>query len=389
MSDTTPRELYFDHAATTPLAPEVLEEMMPFLTGQFGNASTLYQLGVDARYAVEKARRRVARTIGARDDEILFTAGGTESDNLAIQGVLSAHGERGDHVISCGTEHSAVRNTLLHLEAAGRCRVTWLPVGESGRVDPVDVEKTIDDETVLITLMLANSETGVIHPIGEIGQIARERGVLFHCDAVQAIGKEAVDMSALGVDLLSLAAHKFHGPKGVGALWVREGVEIAPQIHGGSQERGLRAGTENVAGTVGMGKAIQMAEALRERERPRLRTLRDRLLDGLLAAVEDLHVNGDEEHRLAGMLNLSVAGVEGSRLVTLAAEEGIAIAAGSACTAVGTVRSHVLTAMGLPDERVEGAIRISLGRDNSEAAIDCAIERLPPLIHQLRRDSAA
>jgi cysteine desulfurase len=385
----TRRALYLDNNATTPLAPEVLEEMMPYLTEQFGNASTIYQFGVDARYGVEKARRRVAKALhAARDEEILFTAGGSESDNLAIKGSVLARRERGRHIISCHTEHKAVLNTLAWLEEEHGCEVTWIPVGASGRVDPDDVRRAIREDTVLITLMFANSETGAIHPIAEVGEIARERGVTFHCDAVQAVGKEPLDVSALQVDLLSISGHKFNAPKGVGALYVRDGVALTPIIHGGGQERGLRAGTENVPGIVGLGRAIQLAEQRRPEEQARLRAMKERLVAGLQAAVDGIARNGDPERCLAGTVNLGITGIEGPRLVALAGEDGISIAAGSACTTHGTARSHVLETMGLPDEQIRGAVRISLGRFTTDEAIDHVLEVLPRLIRRLREAAA-
>ncbi|MBN1475456.1 cysteine desulfurase [Candidatus Sumerlaeota bacterium] len=379
----TPHALYFDNAATTPLAPEALGVMMPFLSDRFGNPSAIYSQGIDARYAVEKARRRVARAIGAREGEIIFTASGSESDNLAIKGTFLARRHRGMHVISCTTEHSAVLNTLEALSDFG-AEVTLIDVGESGVIDPDDVARAIRDDTVLITVMFANSETGVIHPIAEIARVARERGVVFHCDAVQSVGKEPIDVETLGVDLLSLSGHKIHGPKGGAALYVRRGVEIQPIIHGGNQEGGLRAGTENVPAIAGLGAALELAEALRPAEMPRLRALGDWIIERLQRSINGVQLCGDPAHRLATILCLTIEGIEGARLVSLAGEEGISIAAGSACSAGGLAPSHVLTAMGLPMGRVSGGIRISLGRENTDAAVDHLIAKLPLLVRALR-----
>lgn len=380
----SPAALFFDHNATTPLAPEVLEEMMPFLTEEFGNASTVYPLGVNARYGVEKARRRVAKAIGAQPEEIVFTGGGSESDNLAIKGVALAQRGQGRHIVSCPTEHEAVLEPLRWLESRFGFEVTWLPPGRSGRIDPDDLARALRPDTALVTLMFANNETGVLHPVAEIGRITRERGVLFHTDAIQAVGKEPIDVHALGIDLLSLSAHKVYGPKGVGALFVRSGVAIEPLVHGGHHERGLRAGTENVAGIVGLGKALEIAAARREAEMARERALKARLAERLLAALDGVEINGDQEHCLAGTLNVGIAGISGPRLVGLAAAENLCIAAGSACRTGETASSHVLTAMGLPAPAVEGAVRLSLGRGTTEAAVDHLAERLAALVRQLR-----
>jgi cysteine desulfurase len=302
---------------------------------------------------------------------------------LAIKGIHLARRHRGTHVISCTTEHSAVLNTLEALSDLG-ADVTLLEVGESGIIDPDDVARAIRDDTVLITLMFANSETGVLHPIDEIARVARERGVILHCDAVQAVGKEPIDVDALGVDLLSLSGHKIHGPKGGAALFVRRGVEIQPIIHGGNQEGGLRAGTENVPAIAGLGAALELAEALRPVEMPRLRALGERIIERLKKSIDGVQLCGDPAHRLATIMCLTIEGIEGARLVSLAGEEGIAIAAGSACTAGGLAPSHVLTAMGLPLGRVSGGIRISLGRENTEAAVDHLTSKLPLLVRALR-----
>jgi cysteine desulfurase len=384
MTDPTPRELFFDYNATTPIAPEALEEMMPFLTEEFGNASTIYPFGVQARYGIEKARERVAKALGAQSEEIVFTGGGSESNNLAIKGAALANRERGRHLISCMTEHRAVMEPLHWLERYFDDEVTMLCPQRSGAIDLDELIAAIREDTVLISLMFANNETGVLHPIAEVGRIARERGILFHCDAIQGVGKEEVDVNALGVDLLSLSGHKIYAPKGVGALYVREGTRLESFIHGGSHERGLRAGTENVAGIAGLGRAIEIVDARRVEEMARLRGLKRRLAEGLQSALDGIDVNGDPEHSLAGTLNLGIQGISGPRLVALAAEEGICIAAGSACRTGGTASSHVLEAMGLPQVDVDGAVRLSLGHWTTEGAVDHLIAALPPLIGRLR-----
>lgn len=382
---------YFDHAATAPLAPEVQEAMRPYLGERFGNASTIYPLGVEAAYAVERARLQVLRALHADEAQtrVVFTGSATEAINLAHKGMVWASGRRPAHVISCVTEHSASLQSLRWLETRGEAAVTWLPVGVTGRADPAGVERALRPGTALISLMLANSETGVLHPIAEAARTARAHGVLIHCDAAQAAGKVPVDFAALGVDLLSINAHKFHGPKGVGALLIRGGVEIEPLIHGGGQEGGLRAGTENVAGIVGLGAAIELAVRLREAEATRLLGLRRRVIEGVQSRVRGVHVHGDQTHCLPSTLNLGIEDVEGPRVVALMGERGFSIAAGSACTARGTARSHVLTAMGLPEAQVAGAIRISLGRGNTASSADDLVEALAEVIDSLRRGESA
>ncbi len=356
---------YFDHAATAPLAPEVQEAMRPYLGERFGNASTIYPLGVEAAYAVERARLQVLRALHADEAQtrVVFTGSATEAINLAHKGMVWASGRRPAHVISCVTEHSASLQSLRWLETRGEAAVTWLPVGVTGRADPAGVERALRPGTALISLMLANSETGVLHPIAEAARTARAHGVLIHCDAAQAAGKVPVDFAALGVDLLSINAHKFHGPKGVGALLIRGGVE--------------------------MGAAIELAVRLREAEATRLLGLRRRVIEGVQSRVRGVHVHGDQTHCLPSTLNLGIEDVEGPRVVALMGERGFSIAAGSACTARGTARSHVLTAMGLPEAQVAGAIRISLGRGNTASSADDLVEALAEVIDSLRRGESA
>jgi cysteine desulfurase len=395
--------LHFDNAATTPLDPAVRDAMLPFLGERFGNASALHPGGVEARYAVEKARQRVARAIGAEPEEIVFTASGTESANLALRGVARAarRRNRGEpvHVVAGATEHRAVLETLRDLECDGLFDFTLVPVDQRGIVDPHAVESAIRPETRLLTFMLINSETGAQHPIETIA-VARDMavkvaqtqgislGIPFHCDACQAIGKMPIDVGLLGIDLLTLNGHKFHGPQGVGALWIKSGVEIAPVITGGGQERGLRAGTENVAGIVGLGAAIGIAQERMLQDVRAMDTMRARIAE-TLTEVEGVHVNSPEDQCAPHILNLGIEGLDGRRLVSIAGEKGICLAAGSACSMTGTEPSHVLTAMGLPLERVRGAIRISLGRFNTQAGVDRLLAEMPDLIAEARRQFAA
>lgn len=386
MTPLTPRELFFDYNATTPIAPEVLEEMMPFLTEEFGNASTIYPFGVNARYGIEKARQRIARALGAKPEEIVFTGGGSESNNLAIKGAALANRERGRHLISCMTEHRAVLEPLHWLEKYFSDEITLLTPQREGAIDLDQLIDAIRDDTAMITLMLANNETGVLHPIAEVGKIARERGILFHCDAIQGAGKEKIDVAGLNVDLLSISGHKIYAPKGVGVLFVREGTTLESFIHGGSHERGLRAGTENVAGIVGLGRAMELVDAHRTEEMPRLRALKQRMAKGLLERIDGIDVNGDQINALAGTLNIGVRGIYGPRLVALAAERNICLAAGSACRTGSSASSHVLTSMGLPEANVNGAVRISLGRWTTDRAVDHLLDVLQELIETIRKE---
>lgn len=380
------RRIYLDNAATTPLAPPVLEAMLPFFAQGFGNASAVHTWGREARRAVEAARRQVMRAIGARQpQEILFTSGGTESDNWVLTGAVFANGHPGDcHIITSAIEHHAVLHTCQWLEKLG-CRVTYLPVDGTGRVDPADVEKAICPETALVSVMLANNEVGTLQPIAEIGAICRARNVLLHTDAVQAIGAVPVDVEALQVDLLSLSAHKFHGPKGAGALYVRRGVKLENLLHGGAQERGLRAGTENVPALVGMGKAIEIAVADLEKNAARMIRLRERLISGVMARVDNVRLNGHPTERLPGNVNLSFDGVEGEALLLRLDLAGVAGSSGSACTSGALDPSHVLMALGLTEAQAQGSLRLTLGTDTTEADVDEAADRLAPIVADLRK----
>ena len=375
--------IYLDNAATTAVSPEVLEAMLPYFTQCFGNPSSIHSTGRDARRVVDAARRQVAAAIGAQPQEIYFTAGGSESDNWAIKGTAFARRNKGNHIITSAIEHHAVLHTCAWLEKQG-FEVTYLPVDEFGRVRVEDVEKAITDKTILITIMAANNEIGTIQPIEEIGRLAHDKGILFHTDAVQAIGAMPIDVNAMHIDMLSMSGHKFHGPKGIGALYIRKGVKIDQYLHGGAQERGQRAGTENLAGIVGMGKAIEIATQHLEENARRLTALRDKLIDGILAEIPDVRLNGHRTQRLPNNVNVSVRYVEGEALLLRLDLAGIAGSSGSACTSGSLDPSHVLLAIGLPHEIAHGSLRLSLGTDTTEAEIDEVLDKLPGIVKNLR-----
>jgi len=378
--------VYMDHNATTPLREEVLEAMLPYLREEFGNASSLHSFGIRARRAIESAREKVATALGAEPREIVFTGCGTESDNQAIKGVAFANRNNrsgGDHIITSHIEHKAVLQTCQYLEKQG-FRVTYLPVDELGLVNPDDVAQAITDRTVLVSVMFANNEVGTIQPIAEIARVCREKEVYFHTDAVQAVGKLPVDVGKLGVDILSLSAHKFYGPKGVGALYVRKGVKVDSLLHGGHQERGRRAATENVAGIVGLGKAIELRLGEMAAEAERLTALRERLYDGVVAQIDHVHLNGHPTERLPGTLNLCFEYVEGEGIIMGLDLAGVAVSSGSACTSATLSPSHVLLAMGVHPAVAQGSIRFSLGRGNTGADVDYVLETLPPIVERLR-----
>jgi cysteine desulfurase len=380
--------VYLDNHATTPLDPRVLEAMLPFLTGKFGNAaSNSHSFGWTAAAAVEMARRQIANAIGASAQEIVFTSGATESDNLAIKGVAEACGNKGNHIITAVSEHKAVLDSCRHLEKTG-CRVTWLPVKNDGLIDLDQLKAAFTDQTILVSIMAANNETGVLQPIEKIGKLCRERGVLFHSDAVQALGKVPLNVASANVDLASLTAHKLYGPKGCGALYVRQDafVRLAPMIDGGGHESGLRSGTLNVPGIVGFGKACEIAHNELAEERSRLAGMRDRLHSRLTAELDHVVVNGCMEHRLPGNLNMSFLHVEGETLLT--GLNDVALSSGSACSSGKTHASHVLKALGLSDEAAGSAIRFGIGRFNTEAEIDYVAGRVIELVKNLREVSA-
>lgn len=378
--------IYLDHGATTPLAKEVLEEMMPYLTDKFGNPSSIHSFGREARKAIEDAREKVAKAINADPGEIIFTGGGTEADNLAIKGIARGYRHKGNHIITSAVEHHAVLDACLALQKEG-FEVTILPVDEYGMVSVEDVKKAITDKTILITIMHANNEVGTIQPIAEIGEIAKEKGIYFHTDAVQTVGKIPVDVKELKVDLLSLSAHKIYGPKGVGALYVRKGLKLEPLANGGGQERKRRPGTENVAGIVGLGKAIELAVAEMPREAERLIKLRDKLIKGVLEKIPYVKLNGHPQERLPHNANFSVEYIEGESMLLMLDMKGIAASSGSACTSGSLDPSHVLLAMGIPHEVAHGSLRLTLGKDNTEEQIDYVLEVLPGIVERLREMS--
>jgi cysteine desulfurase len=377
------KRIYMDHNATTPLREEALVAMLPYLQEEFGNPSSLHAFGRQARRAIETAREQVATTLGTRPREIVFTGCGTESDNQAIKGVAYANRGQGDHVVTTQVEHKAVLQACQYLEKQG-FRVTYLPVDQYGVVDPGDVARAITGQTVLVSVMFANNEVGTVQPIAEIGRICQERGVTFHTDAVQAVGKLPVDVAELGVDLLSLSAHKFYGPKGIGALYVRQGVKIDPLLHGGHQEWGRRAATENVAGIVGLGRAIELRREEMAAEVDRLTALRKRLHEGIVARIDHVYLNGHPTRRLPGTLSLCFDYVEGEGIIMGLDLAGIAVSSGSACTSASLEPSHVLLAMGVQPATAQGSIRFSLGRENTEEDVDHVLEALPPVVERLR-----
>ena len=377
--------IYMDHNATTPLDPAVLEAMLPYLKEHFGNpSSTTHQYGKVAREAVEEAREKVARLIKARREEIIFTSGATESDNLAIKGVAYAYKDKGNHIITSSIEHKAVLNTCHFLEEEG-FKVTYLPVDRYGLVDPDDVKKAITKETILISIMQVNSEVGTIEPIEEIGRIAKEKGIIFHTDAVQGVGKIETDVGKLNVDLLSISGHKIYGPKGVGALYIRKGLKLIPLIHGGGQERSIRSGTENVPGIVGLGKACEIAGEVMEKEAEKLTCLRNKLVEAVLSEIPDSQLNGHPERRVPGNANFSFRGVEGESLIL--SLKDFALSSGSACTSASLKASYVLLAMGLPEAIAHCSIRVGLGRGNTEEQIDLLIKELKENVARLRKMS--
>ena len=377
------KRVYLDHAATSPVRREVVEAMLPHFSETMGNASSLHMFGQRAKRALEEARQSVARALGAHPKEIYFTSGGTESNNLAIKGVARANGDRGRHLITSPIEHHAVLNTLHHLETEGY-EVTYLPVDDRGIVDFDALECSIRDDTILISIMLANNEVGTIEPLSQIADIARRKGILLHTDAVQAVGKVPVDVDDLGVDLLSLTAHKLYGPKGTGALYVRHGTRIAPLLHGGHQERTMRPGTENIPGIVGLAAALDLACRDLDTESARLAALRERLESGIRDRIQDVRMNGHPELRLPNILNMSFARAEGESLLLALDTKGIAVSTGSACAAGSAEPSHVLQAMGVDSLLAQGSLRFSLGRDNDKDDIDYVLDALAEIVHRLR-----
>ncbi|MFC1998234.1 cysteine desulfurase NifS [Chloroflexota bacterium] len=377
------KRIYLDHAATTPARPEVVQAMLPYYTDSFGNPSSVYSYGAEAREAISEAREKVAALTGANADEIVFTSGGTEADNYAIQGIAYASQDRGNHIITTPIEHHAVLDTCRWMEKRG-FDVTYLPVDKYGFVDPGDVKKAITDKTILISVMHANNEVGTIEPISEISVIAKEANVCFHTDAVQTVGHIPVDVNDLGVDLFSMSAHKLYGPKGTGALYIRKGTVIDKYLHGGEQERNRRASTENVAGIVGFGVAAEMARQELTEEMQKMTAMRDKLAGGIFERIGDVHMTGHPSKRLPGNVNLRVDYVEGESILLNLDIEGICASSGSACTSSSLNPSHVMLALGVPPDQARSTIRFTLGRINTDEEIDRVLDVLPKIVTRLR-----
>lgn len=377
------KRIYLDYAATTPVHPRVLQEMQPFFSEKFGNPSSLHFLGQEAKIAVGTARGRVARLIGAWPEEIVFTSGGTEADNFALEGIAYAREDKGNHIIVSAIEHHAVVKCAKFLQSRG-FQVTFLPVGGDGRVDPGEVKKSITDKTILVSVMHANNEIGTIQPLAEISKVVKEKGILLHSDAVQTVGHLPFNVDALGADLLSVSAHKLYGPKGVGALYVRKGTKMISLLHGGAQERGYRASTENVPAIVGLGVAAEVVLEEMLEERTRLIPLRDKLIKGILDKIPDTQLNGHPSLRLPNNVNVSFKYIEGEAVLLNLDLQGIAASSGSACSSGSTEPSHVLSAIGLAPEVARGSIRFTLGRLVKEEEINFVLEVLPKIVEKLR-----
>ena len=375
-----------DHSATSPVDPDVLKAMEPYFTDSFGNASTLYSLGREGKKAIESAREKVASIIGAETKEIIFTSGGTESDNIAILGTAFKLKKNGNHIITSDIEHPAVYETCKHLEKIG-FNVTYLPVYDDGIVKVSDLEDAITDKTILISVMHANNEIGTIQPIAEIGKIAREKNIYFHTDAVQTVGKIPVNVEELNVDMLSLSSHKLYGPKGVGALYLRKGVRIEPIMYGGGHERGIRPGTENVPGIVGLGKACSLAEKNLLEDAQNITNLRDMLIERVLAENEESYLNGHRTKRLPNNANFRFTGIEGESLILHLDSKGISTSTGSACSSTKLEASHVLLAIGLKQEDAHGSLRISLGHENTNEDIEYTVTAIKEVVEKLREMS--
>ena len=375
-------KVYMDNAATTKLSPDVLNAMMPYLTDIYGNASSVHAFGREAREGVEHARNQVAAAINASPDEIFFTAGGTESDNMAIKGVAHKYAKKGKHIITTAIEHHAVLHTCEALEKEGY-EVTYLPVDEDGLISVEQVRAAMRDDTLLVTVMFANNEVGTIEPIAEIGALCRERNVLFHTDAVQAVCHIPIDVRAMNIDLMSISAHKFHGPKGIGALYCRKGIVLEPVIVGGAQERKRRAGTENVAGIVGLGAAIERAHKNMSADMARVSALRDKLISGILKNIPHVKLNGHPTQRLPQNVNFSIRYIEGESILLMLDINGIAASSGSACTSGSLDPSHVLLAMGIPHEIAHGSLRLTLSDMTTDEEVDYVLETLTKTVKRL------
>ena len=376
--------IYLDHSATSPVDPEVFKAMEPYFVNSYGNASTMYSLGREARKVMEENRKMVASLIGANPDEIIFTSGGTESDNIAIKGTAYRLKDKGNHIITSNIEHPAVDETCKYLEKNG-FEITYLPAGEEGIVKVEDLKKAITDKTILITIMHANNEIGTIQPIEEIGKVARKHKIYFHTDAVQSVGKIPVDVNELNVDMLSLSSHKLYGPKGIGALYIKKGVRLEPILHGGGHEKGIRPGTENIAGIVGLGKACQIAEESLKETMQYITSLRDEIIEKVLSEVEESYLNGHPTKRLPNNINFRFTSIEGESLVLHLDAKGIASSTGSACSSKNQKPSHVLMALGLDDVDARGSLRLTLGKENKKEEIDYIVESVNEAVEKLRK----
>lgn len=377
------KRIYLDYAATTPAHPEVMKAMLPYFTESFGNPSSIHSYGQEAKDAIERARSKVAALIGAKSEEIVFAGSGTEADNFAVKGVALSRQAKGNHIITSSIEHHAVLETCKFMEKQG-FSVTYLPVDGYGMVDPNDVKKAITKKTILVSIMHANNECGTIEPVAQIGNIAREAEIYFHTDAVQTVGHIPLDVNKLNVDLLSISAHKLYGPKGVGAFYIRKGTRISPFMHGGNQERGRRASTENVPGIVGFGKAAEIAQQEMLEEAQKLTALRDRLIEGILRGIEYTQLNGHPVTRLPNNVNVSINYVEGESILLNLDLDGICASTGSACTSADLEPSHVLVAMGLPHLQAHSSLRFTLGKWTTEEEINKVLEVLPGIVSKLR-----
>ncbi len=376
-------KIYMDNSATTKPDPEVVSAMLPYFNEYFGNASSLHSFGQEAAGALNRSRQQVADLLGAQPDEIIFTSGGTESDNLALKGIAYLKKNAGKHIITSVVEHPAILNTCKNLQDNG-FKVTYLPVDDQGLIDPNDVEDAIIDDTILISIMHANNEIGTIQPIEDISRLAHEKGVLVHTDAVQSIGKIPVNVDDLGVDMLSLSAHKIHGPKGVGALYVRKGTRLESLIHGGGHERGKRSGTENIPGIVGLAKAAELAGQRLEKDAVHLANLRDAAITKILGSISESYLNGHPTQRLPNNVHLRFSYVEGESLLMMLNMKGVAVSTGSACSSKSLEPSHVLATLGIPPEQIHGSLRITLGRENTMDEVDYVVENLVEIVTKLR-----
>lgn len=377
------KNVYMDYSATTPVKKEVLDAMLPYFSEHFGNPSSLYSIAQESKEALEKARGQVASLIGAKANEVFFTAGGSEADNWALEGVADALKDKGNHIITTKIEHHAILHTAEYLEKHG-IDVTYLDVDAEGRVNPEDVKNAITDKTVLISIMMVNNEVGTIEPIKEIAEIAHNHGILFHTDAVQALGNVPIDVDNMSIDLMSMSGHKIYGPKGVGALYIRKGTKISNFIHGGAQEMKKRAGTENLAGIVGFGKAAELAKENLESHINRVSELRDYFICEVTSKIPDTIVNGSMEHRHPGNANISFEYIEGESMLILLDMNGISVSTGSACSSKSLTPSHVLSAMGIPVERIHGTLRFTIGDPTTKEDIDYVIEKLVEIVQKLR-----